>query len=271
MRARRRSRLRARRRSSSARAIRASATAASGGWRRASWTRWRRWSCPRSATASATTSASSSSGSRTAGRSSSTTTGCSSATLGAAAARRRADRALRRPRRVPPRSRRQAARRVGRHAARSSACRYDSFIVGHRTDTVNTLRLWSARATRDFDLQFFNEGDYRRAVEEKIDTENISKVLYPNDQTEEGQGAAAQAAVLLRRLLDRATSSGATRSARHSTTSTLLPDKVAIQLNDTHPAIAVAELMRVLVDEEGLDWERPGRSPSAPSATPTTP
>ena len=64
---------------------------------------------------------------------------------------------------------------------------YDSFIVGHRTDTVNTLRLWAARATRDFDLQFFNEGDYRRAVEEKIDTENISKVLYPNDQSEEGK------------------------------------------------------------------------------------
>ena len=64
---------------------------------------------------------------------------------------------------------------------------YDSFIVGHRTDTVNTLRLWAARATRDFDLQFFNEGDYRRAVEEKIDTENISKVLYPNDQSDEGK------------------------------------------------------------------------------------
>ena len=64
---------------------------------------------------------------------------------------------------------------------------YDSFIVGHRTDTANTLRLWAARATRDFNLQFFNEGDYRRAVEEKIDTENISKVLYPNDQSDEGK------------------------------------------------------------------------------------
>ena len=60
---------------------------------------------------------------------------------------------------------------------------YDSFIVGHRTDTANTLRLWAARATRDFNLQFFNEGDFRRAVEEKIDTENISKVLYPNDHS----------------------------------------------------------------------------------------
>ena len=64
---------------------------------------------------------------------------------------------------------------------------YDSFIVGHKTDTVNTLRLWAARATQDFDLKLFNDGDYRRAVEEKIDSENISKVLYPNDQTEEGK------------------------------------------------------------------------------------
>ena len=60
-------------------------------------------------------------------------------------------------------------------------------MPGYRNDTVNTLRLWAARATRDFDLQFFNEGDFRRAVEEKIDSENISKVLYPNDQSDEGK------------------------------------------------------------------------------------
>ena len=129
---------------------------------------------------------------------------------------------------------------------------YDSFIVGHRTDTVNTLRLWAARATRDFDLQFFNEGDYRRAVEEKIDTENISKVLYPNDQSEEGKAlrlkqqyffVACSIADIVRRY-----------KLRH-TTFDAFPDKFAIQLNDTHPSIAVAELMRVLVDEEGLDWD----------------
>ena len=166
---------------------RASATAASGAWRPASWTRWRRWSCPRSATASATTSACSSSGSRTAGRSSTTTTGCSSATPGSCRATR---------------TRRPCASAAASTCATTTtgALRadwvdtrtviglpYDSFIVGHRTDTVNTLRLWAARATRDFDLQFFNEGDYRRAVEEKIDTENISKVLYPNDQSDEGK------------------------------------------------------------------------------------
>jgi starch phosphorylase len=129
---------------------------------------------------------------------------------------------------------------------------YDSFIVGHRTDTVNTLRLWAARATRDFDLKFFNEGDYRRAVEEKIDTENISKVLYPNDQSEEGKQlrlrqqyffVACSIADIVRRY-----------KRRHPTFEAF-PDKVAIQLNDTHPSIAVAELMRVLVDEEALDWD----------------
>ncbi len=130
---------------------------------------------------------------------------------------------------------------------------YDSFIVGHRTDTVNTLRLWAARATRDFDLTFFNEGDFRRAVEEKIDTENISKVLYPNDQSEEGKElrlkqqyffVACSVADIVRRY-----------KRRHDTFD-LFPDKVAIQLNDTHPAIAVAELMRVLIDDEQLEWEQ---------------
>ena len=128
---------------------------------------------------------------------------------------------------------------------------YDSFIVGHRTETANTLRLWAARATRDFDLQFFNEGDFRRAVEEKIDSENISKVLYPNDQSDEGKAlrlkqqyffVACSIADMVRRF-----------KKGHSDF-TIFPDKFAIQLNDTHPAIAVAELMRVLIDQEALDW-----------------
>jgi len=129
---------------------------------------------------------------------------------------------------------------------------FDSFIIGHRTDTVNTLRLWAARATRDFDFKFFNEGDYRRAVEEKFETENISKVLYPNDQSERGKElrlkqqyffVACSLADIVKRY-----------KRRHASFQEF-PDKVAIQLNDTHPAIAVAELMRILVDEELLDWE----------------
>jgi len=130
---------------------------------------------------------------------------------------------------------------------------YDSFIIGHRTRNVNTLRLWAARAARDFDLHFFNDGDFRRAVEEKIDSENISKVLYPNDQTEEGKAlrlkqqyffVACSIADILKRY-----------SAKHDSLD-LFPSRAAIQLNDTHPSIAVAELMRVFVDERGLDWDQ---------------
>jgi starch phosphorylase len=129
---------------------------------------------------------------------------------------------------------------------------YDSFIVGHQADTVNTLRLWAARATRDFDLGYFNDGDFRRAVEEKVDSENISKVLYPNDQTEEGK-----ALRLKQQYFFVACSLGdvVSRYKRKHPTFELFPKRAAIQLNDTHPAIAVAELMRILVDLEGLEWE----------------
>jgi glycogen phosphorylase len=129
---------------------------------------------------------------------------------------------------------------------------YDSFIVGHKADTVNTLRLWAARATQDFNLKFFNEGDYRRAVEEKIDSENISKVLYPNDQTEEGK-----ALRLKQQYFFVACSVGdiVRRFKRAHRGFDLFPKRVAIQLNDTHPSIAIAELMRLFLDEEGLDWE----------------
>jgi starch phosphorylase len=129
---------------------------------------------------------------------------------------------------------------------------YDSFIVGHHTDNVNTLRLWSARASHDFDLQLFNEGDYRRAVEEKVDVENISKVLYPPDHTDEGKElrlkqqyffVACSLADVVRHF-----------KLRHRNWAEF-PSKVAIQLNDTHPAIAVAELMRIFLDDEQLDWE----------------
>jgi len=129
---------------------------------------------------------------------------------------------------------------------------YDSFIVGHKTNTVNTLRLWAARATRDFDLKFFNEGDYRRAVEEKIDSENISKVLYPNDQTDEGKSLR-----LKQQYFFVACSIGdiVSRYKKRHRSFDLFPKRAAIQLNDTHPSIGIAELMRILVDEEGLDWD----------------
>lgn len=129
---------------------------------------------------------------------------------------------------------------------------YDSFVVGHQNNTVNTLRLWSAKATKDFDLHLFNEGDYRKAVEQKIDSESISKVLYPTDKTLEGKMlrlkqqyffVACSIADIVKDYKE-----------RHETFHEF-PERVAIQLNDTHPAIAVAELMRVLLDEELLDWD----------------
>ncbi|MDB4972280.1 MAG: glycogen/starch/alpha-glucan phosphorylase [Myxococcaceae bacterium] len=129
---------------------------------------------------------------------------------------------------------------------------YDSFIAGHETENVNTLRLWAARAPYDFDLQLFNSGDYRRAVEEKVDVENISKVLYPPDHTDEGKElrlkqqyffVACSLADIMRHF-----------KRKHSDLREL-PHKAAIQLNDTHPAIAVAELMRILIDQEGLEWD----------------
>lgn len=130
---------------------------------------------------------------------------------------------------------------------------YDVPVAGYGNNTVNTLRLWRARASSNFNLGVFNDGDYRRAVQEKADGETISKVLYPDDRSAEGRElrlkqqyffTCCSIADILRRY-----------SKRHDTFDAL-PDKVAIQLNDTHPAIAVAELMRVLVDQNGVPWER---------------
>jgi starch phosphorylase len=129
---------------------------------------------------------------------------------------------------------------------------YDSFIVGHETDTVNTLRLWSARASREFDLKLFNEGDYRRAVEEKVEVENISKVLYPDDHTPEGKELRLKQQYF---FVACSIADIISQFKRKHHDFRLLPERAAIQLNDTHPAIAVAELMRVLVDQEGVDWE----------------
>jgi glycogen phosphorylase len=130
---------------------------------------------------------------------------------------------------------------------------YDTPIAGYRNGTVNTLRLWRARASEEFDLADFNRGDYLAAVEEKNISENISKVLYPNDVTVMGKELRLQQQyffvacsihdIVLRHL------------KTHENFDTFA-DKVAIQLNDTHPAIAIAELMRVLVDEHELEWER---------------
>ena len=121
------------------------------------------------------------------------------------------------------------------------------------SNTANMLRLWKAEAAESFDFEAFNEGDYYGAVEEKIASENITKVLYPNDEPAAGQAAAARAAVLLRLLL--AAGHDPHPPAEREATWTRFHEKYAVQLNDTHPAIAVAELMRLLVDEHGVGWD----------------
>lgn len=129
---------------------------------------------------------------------------------------------------------------------------YDISIAGYGGRVVNKLRLFSARASDDFDMQVFNTGDYAKAVETKIKSETISKVLYPNDSSPSGKELRLvqeyfMVACALRDILR--------QFHRQSQNLTLLPQKIAIQLNDTHPALAVAELMRLLVDEYSLPWE----------------
>lgn len=127
----------------------------------------------------------------------------------------------------------------------------DMPVIGYSGQTVNHLRLYSARASDEFDIQKFNEGNYVKAVEEKIASESISKVLYPSDAAEAGRE--------LRLIQEYFFVACAIRDIirnyqRRHAKFDVFPEKVAIQLNDTHPALAVAELMRVLTDENPLTW-----------------
>ena len=129
----------------------------------------------------------------------------------------------------------------------------DMPVAGYGGRTVNYLRLFSAQASEDFDIQIFNRGDYIRAVEQKIAGENISRVLYPSDQVKSGKE--------LRLLQEYFLVACALRDILRTfladnTQLEQIPKKIAIQMNDTHPALAVAELMRLLVDENGMDWTR---------------
>lgn len=130
---------------------------------------------------------------------------------------------------------------------------HDLPIVGHGGRTVNRLRLFSARASHDLDMGIFNEGDYLRAVEQKVYTETISKVLYPSDAVAAGQELRLAQEYFLVACAVR----DVVRQYRRSHDSfDAFPDQVAIQLNDTHPSLAVAELMRLLIDEGDLAWEK---------------
>ncbi len=129
---------------------------------------------------------------------------------------------------------------------------YDTPVLGYRTGTANLLRLWKSEAVESFDFEAFNTGDYFGAVEEKVVSENISKVLYPNDSGVQGKQLRLEqqfffVSCSLQDALRAALRMGLPPSRFH--------ERYAFQLNDTHPAIGVAELMRLLVDVHGLEWE----------------
>lgn len=134
---------------------------------------------------------------------------------------------------------------------------YGTPIQGYAVNTCNTLTLWSANAVNALALDAFNAGDYYRAVQDQVVSENVTKVLYPNDEPEVGKQLrlAQQYFFVSCSLQDilHLLEDFAGQSARE------LPDRVAIQLNDTHPSIAVAELMRLLVDERDFDWDEAWR------------
>ncbi|PZU96613.1 MAG: glycogen phosphorylase [Leptolyngbya sp.] len=128
---------------------------------------------------------------------------------------------------------------------------YDTAILGYRVNTANTLRLWTAEAVESFNFQAFNVGDYYGAVNQKVTSENISKVLYPNDEQAQGKQLRLEqqyffVSCALQDMIRIHQTAGRTLDTFH--------EKFTVQLNDTHPSIGVAELMRLLVDEHDIDW-----------------
>src|SRR5579864_6366181 len=129
----------------------------------------------------------------------------------------------------------------------------DMPVAGYGGRTVNYLRLFAAHSSEEFDIQIFNRGDYIRAVEQKIAGENISRVLYPSDQVRSGK----ELRLLQEYFLVACALRDILRNFQADNTDLeQFPQKIAIQMNDTHPALAVPELMRLLVDENGIDWKR---------------
>ena len=130
---------------------------------------------------------------------------------------------------------------------------YNYLVPGFRNDVVNTLRLWSAESPDEFNLSIFNAGDYERAVTEQVRASNLSKVLYPEDSTPQGKELRLSqqyffTAASIRDFLDQVLPRRIDLDE--------LPNRVIFQLNDTHPVIAIPELLRILVDERGLTWDR---------------
>ncbi len=130
---------------------------------------------------------------------------------------------------------------------------WDIPIVGYKANTINFLRLWEAKATREFDLHKFNEGGYIEAIRNKAQSETVSKVLYPNDKTAVGRELRLVQQIF---FVSCSLQDIIRRHLKENGTLDTLADKAAIQLNDTHPTIAIPELMRLLIDVEGFSWDK---------------
>lgn len=130
---------------------------------------------------------------------------------------------------------------------------YDTPILGYQVSTANTMRLWKAEAPESFDFAAFNKGDYYGAVSSKVTSENITKVLYPNDEQLQGKELRLQQQYF---FVSCSLQDMIRVHLREGDPIDTLPEKFAIQLNDTHPAIAVAELMRLLLDEHEVEWDK---------------
>lgn len=132
------------------------------------------------------------------------------------------------------------------------ATAYDNCVPGHEMSSVATLRLWTARATSGINLDAFNKGDYMRAVEAKNQSENVSRVLYPDDSTDHGKELRLRGEYF---FVSASLQDIVRRYLKNHGNFDQLADKVAIHLNDTHPSLAVPEMMRLLIDEHDLDWD----------------
>ena len=139
---------------------------------------------------------------------------------------------------------------IGAQSVFAEAC--DMPIVGYQSKLPATLRLWRARAAQQLDLARFNQGAYEQAVAERDLAESISKVLYPEDSHERGQELRLRQFYF---LVSATMQSLVDAHKRHYGDLRTMPDQLSIQINDTHPALAIPELIRILIDEEGFDWE----------------
>lgn len=141
---------------------------------------------------------------------------------------------------------------IWQHEDEIVAVRYDYLIPGYDTNTATTLRLWEAHASQTFDLQDFNRGDYRNAMAERNALENVSRVLYPNDATQDGKTLRLRQEYF---LVSASLQDIVRKHKRVHNTLDNFAEKVGIHLNDTHPVLAIPELMHILIDDEGYTWD----------------